>query len=73
MIHVVITQHDVEDVGRLNPSIPVEYWPGLALAKNGIRFRPTFGPLKERDMIPPWRVWLDKSSGTLHVQQGAKQ
>ena len=70
MKHVTLTPEEIEDIGRWQPNTPPDYWPGLALAKKGIRFRPTFNPFREDDMLPPWRVWKDPTTQTLHVWQG---
>lgn len=71
MIHVTLTQNEIDDIGRWQPAMPPDYWPALALAKKGIRFRPTFSAPREDDMMPPWRVWIDPSDSVLHVWQGA--
>lgn len=69
-LHVVVSEAEIEDIGRQQPTTPREYWPGLALAKKGVRFKPTFNPFRESDMLPPWRVWVDPSTRDLHVWQG---
>ena len=72
VIHVVVSEAEVEAIGRAQPSVPPDYWPGIALAKKGVLFKSRVGPLREDDMLPPWEVWRDPSTKYLHVRQGGQ-
>lgn len=71
-IHVVVSEAEVDAIGRKQPNVPPDYWLGIALAEKGVRFKPRVSPLREEDMLPPWEVWRDPSTKYLHVWQGGQ-
>ena len=70
MIEVELTWDDIKAARESNPTAPPEYLPGFALAKKGVRFKPTFSPLSFEHMVPPYEAWHDPETGNLRVRQG---
>ena len=70
MKHVTLTPTEILEIGRQHPTTPPDLWPGLALAKKGIQFRPSFSGFTQDNMLPPWRVWEDRGNDVIHVWQG---
>lgn len=70
MIHVTLTPFEIKEIGRHQPGTPEDLLIGLALAKKGIQFRPSFSGFTQDNMLTPWQVWRDPSTDVLHVWQG---
>lgn len=68
--HFIVTEDEVTQIGKANPSLPVDQWVAHALMKKGVRFKMKFASLAEDDLIPPYDMWRDRSTNDIHVIQG---
>jgi len=72
MIEVRVTEAEVMAVGEQFQHMPFEYWLGIALAKKGIKFKPTFSPLGLEHLREPYWIRRDNMTQELIVRQWAE-